>query len=199
MRIKSLFIYSLIVGGGLVSSCKDDEVPNQQIDLNGKTFSLKGANLYLIDQYIADGREFLTYAISDGTYINSSGCHGLCLDDYDDETYFFSFILGSFVNGEVVLGKYRMHLDLDVPPQDEKMCYIRMDYQDTTTPGYIYLESIRSNANEPSPFIITGGLEGGQKMTIKFSGNLILFSNSPYGSLPLKSSIYYSGSVIDAR
>ncbi len=196
MKLKSLLMYGLIVTMGLLSSCKDDESPKLQFVFDGETISLTGANLYLTRQSTYDNRTYRDYFISDGTYTNADANDGWSLDDYDGATYYLAIELASVVAGDLTVGEFPSYSNWGLP-------------EDNSTISYIYLESgtgndeiqYYSDDEDHLPVTVSGGLEDGDKMTLKFNGKLTYYyyDGANWVENSVTGKFYYSGTVNDER
>jgi hypothetical protein len=193
----------------LLSSCKDDEKvspklekvsPKLEFVFDGKTISLKGANLYLTGEYNTGGsnvgRPYRDYVISDGIYTNADGDLGWSLDDYDGATYSLVIELFAPVDGDITVGEFPSYANWDLQ-------------EDNSTISFIYLESgtgndeisYSSTNQNNSPVVVSGGLEDGDKMTLKFDGTLIYryFNGTSWVTNSVTGKFNYTGTVNDER
>ena len=200
MRLRLLFTTGLLlVSLVLFNSCsKDEAAPKLQFVFDGETISLTGANLYLTTESTFENRANREYFISDGTYTNADDNNGWSLGDYDGATYYLAVELVSGVAGDLTVGEFPSYYNWDLPA-------------DNSTISYIYLESGIGNdyfeydtdylGEDHSPDVVSGGLEDGDKMTLKFNGTLTYyyFDGTNWVENSVTGKFYYSGTVNDER
>ncbi len=198
MRLKSLFTTGLLLASlVLFNSCsKDAAAPKLQFVFEGETISLTGANLYLTEQSTYDNRTYRDYFISDGTYTNADGEEGWSLDDYDGATYYLAVELASVVAGDLTIGEFPSYYNWDPAEDNSTISYIYLESGTGNDAIYYY-----SNDEDHSPVVVSGGLEDGDKMTLKFNGTLYYeyFDGTNWIESSVTGKFYYSGTVNDER
>jgi hypothetical protein len=191
-------MYGLMATMGLLSSCKDDEKesPKLEFTFDGETISLKGANLYLTRESTSSGRPYRDYFISDGTYTNADNDQGWSLEDYEGATYYLAIELGAPVDGNLTVGEFPSFSSWS-------------NQEDNLAVSYIYLESgtgndeveYYSSDEDNSPVIVSGGLDDGDKMTLKFDGTLsyYYYNGTAWVENTVTGKFLYTGTVNDER
>jgi hypothetical protein len=197
MKLKSIFIYGLLVAlVGLNSCSESDESPKYTFVAGGITYSLKNTKLYLVREGTSSGRMYRQYFITDGVYTNGSGNQGWSLDDYTDETFYFAVELASAVDDPLVIGEF---------PLNDSWSLVSAE----STSGYIYMESgpetdkvmYFDNGTDHSPVIVSGDMDEDGKLKITFNGTLTHYTSDGVntGRVDVTAKLYYEGLVIDKR
>lgn len=182
----------IILCFGFLSGCQEEETePKLQFKTADKTYSLKDAKLYLAIEGGYEGATTYTYRdylISDGELID--GENGWSLSDYTNATYFIAFELATAQPDLPTEGSYLLNRFWDDVTDGSNLSYFFGEFENVTydTPQ-----------TDPNPvFVITGGTEPGDKMTIQFSGKIAIRAQG--GALtPLDGKLNYTGIVIDKR
>lgn len=188
--IQRIFLVLLVLS--FVVSCKEDEPgPLLQFKTDNKSYSLKDAKLYLRVEGQYEGAVSYTYRdylISDGDLME--GQNGWSLDDYANATYFIAFELASAEPNSIAPGDFSLHRFWDNVTDGSNLSYFFGGFDDFTvdTPNLI----------PTTPIVVTGGIQPGDTMTIKFSGKIAY--RSPAGDLtPFDGKLDFTGTVIDKR
>lgn len=173
INIKRILTSTLVIAVLAFTACSDDDSsPKEQFSFDGETIALKDAKIYLTYEGEAGNGTHLyrDYFISDGTYTNADGNDGWSMEDYDNATYFIAVELAVPFEEEIGAGEF---------PQWSSWTGVE------TNISYIYVESgdgadeveyYTDNDNEDnSPVIVSGGMEDGDTMTLKFNGKLTYY------------------------
>lgn len=159
-------MYAVVVFSAGVQSCNDDESTKLQFTFDGSgeevSFSLEGANIYLTENgENNDALNYNFYAISDGTYKNGDGSS---LSHYDNATYCFMINLAYSKTTGMTSGEFPTR-DMSDLTSTGNGSYIRIRKENDQT-------NLSSDDGDDSPVIVTGGVNNGEKMTLKFKGAL---------------------------
>lgn len=152
----------------LNSACSDDgakEKPDEKFIADNETFDFKEANLYLAGEaYFSNasrGYNLRNYIVTDGTFVSGNGWD---LSHYTDATYVFAFQVYVPEGDDFIAGNFPS-VDQFAAPEGNSLYF----YGETTNESEYY----QSTGGESTPnFVISGGMNDGQKMTIKFNGEL---------------------------
>lgn len=195
--MKRFFCLALLITFAVFSGCQDDEKPaGPQIKIGENKYSLKGAKLYLRIEGSYEGAVNYTYRdylISDGDLI--AGENGWSLDDYTNATYFIAFETAIASPNTTTTGHYTLHRFWDDVIDGSNLSYFFAEFDGRTydTP----------DSDLKSDIVITGGVNPGEKMTIKFSGEIAhrYVDNSTETVVydPYDSKLVFTGTVIDKR
>jgi hypothetical protein len=193
MKKSKLFTLSIIAVTLLLNSCsKSDESPKLQFTFNGETITLKGANLYLENESTYLNRTYRDYFITDGVAV---GDGGWSLSSYTGATYYLAIELASPVDGELVKGSFSQHYNWSNADGELPISYIYLERDND-----FYYQSPENNT-DTSPVIVSGGLNDGEKMTLKFSGTLTYehYNGENWVEESVSGKFYFSGVVKDVR
>lgn len=196
MKFKSLLTLGLLASALFLNSCsKDDASPKLQLVADGDTYTLKGANLYLTRGSSYNGHNYRDYIISDGTLIN--GNDGWGLEDYTGATYYLAVEISSPSGETLTTGSFPQYYDWSSVPAESGMSYVYME--SGTGNDYFYFET--PEATDEAPVTVTGGLEDGNKMTLKFNGTLYYyyFDGVNWVDKTVSGKFYFSAKVQDKR
>lgn len=195
--MKRFFCLALLITFAVFSGCKDDEKPaGPQIKIGENKYSLKGAKLYLRIEGSYEGAVNYTYRdylISDGDLI--AGENGWSLDDYANATYFIAFETAITSPNAATTGHYTLYRFWDDVTDGSNLSYFFAEFDGRTydTP----------DSDLKSDIIISGGVNPGEEMTIKFSGEIAhrYVDNSTETVVydPYDSKLFFTGTVIDKR
>jgi hypothetical protein len=198
-NFKRILTSTLVIAVLAFTACSDDDSsPKKQFSFDGETVTLKGANLYLTyDGNAGNGTHlYRDYFISDGTYTNADGNDGWSMEDYENATYFLAIELATPLEDEIGPGEF---------PQWSNWTGVE------TNISYIYYESgdgedeveyyTDSDTEDNSPVIVSGGVEDGDTMTLKFSGKLkyYFFDGTNWVEETVSGKFYFKGEVKDER
>lgn len=199
--MKKLFMSAFILAALILNSCSDDESPKLQFVAGDKTISLKGANLYLTYEGSYDNRTYRDYFITDGTFTNGDGNNGWSLDDYEGATYYLAFEIASVVEGELDKGEFPNYSNWDLPADNSRISYLYFESGTGTNYIEIYPEYNGDYEGE-TPLEVSGGIDDGQKMTIKFKGGSLeyyYYDGANWVEETVTADLYFSGKVKDER
>jgi hypothetical protein len=191
MKMKSVFAGVLAVAMVALSACGDDDTsPRSQFKFDGEsTVSLSDGNLYLVESgSFGTGHEYRNYFISDGTY---EGGDGSDLTDYNDATYVLAVRLAVPEGEDVTTGDYPLYDNIEDLPLSGSLAWLSLETEDDvefqTPNGTI-------DGDEVS---ISGGVDDGDRMTIRFSGTLT--NSTGIEDEDSEGKIYFKGEVQDVR
>lgn len=196
--MKRFFCLAILVTVvGIFSGCQDDEKPAlPQVKIGENKYSLKDAKLYLRIEGSYEGAVNYTYRdylISDGDLI--AGENGWSLNDYTNATYFIAFETAIASPNATTTGHYTLHRFWDEVTDGSNLSYFFAEFDGRTydTP----------DSDLKSDIIISGGVNPGEEMTIKFSGEIAhrYVDNSTETVVydPYDSKLFFTGTVIDKR
>jgi hypothetical protein len=198
MKLKKFLIYGLLLAMVAGSSCSNDEsgTSKAQFSFDGETISLQGANLYLTYDGEVDEHIYRSYFISDGTYTNGDGNEGHTFGDYENATYFLQIILAVPEENQFETGNYPQLNDWDNADDNSNFSYISLLTNEGDTEYYT-----DDTNNDDSPAEITGGVNGGEEMNIKFSGKLTVFKveDGGFSEKTVSGKFSFSGTVQEKR
>jgi hypothetical protein len=131
-------------------------------------------------------------------YTNDDGDDGWSLEDYDDATYYLAIELAVPLEHEVEAGEYPQYNNWSLPENDENMSYIYLESGEGNDYFEYYTEDIDENHE---PVVVTGGVDDGDKMTVKFSGRLTYYyyNGTNWVENSVSGKFYFSGRVQDMR
>ncbi|HET9055135.1 MAG TPA: hypothetical protein VFM90_13235, partial [Cyclobacteriaceae bacterium] len=170
MNLRRTLTGLLVVGTLLLSACGDDENsdPKKQFTFADEKISLKNANLYLVreDTY-SDTHIYRDYFITDGEYNGEGGWY---LESFTGATYYLAVELA--VPNEEEFGPGEYPLFGSWSNQEDENANI----------GYVYFEmgedeeyvelDLLSDADGEENVVVSGGVDDGDTMTLKFDGAL---------------------------
>jgi hypothetical protein len=171
----------------VLGACGDDDKPSpkEQLTFDGETLSLKDANVFLVDAgALGDAHNYHDYIITDGT----SGGSGA--------TFYIELTLAVPDEEEVGTGTYPVFEDYS-------------DASETSNIGDIYAESgeddefvelyIPDGADGDDDLVISGGVEDGDNMTVKFNGTLTYYHlvGEDWEDENITAKLYFKGKVED--
>lgn len=196
--MKRFFCLAILVTVVVIfSGCQDDEKPTlPQVKIGENKYSLKDAKLYLRIEGSYEGAVNYTYRdylISDGDLI--AGENGWSLNDYTNATYFIAFETAIASPNATTAGHYTLHRFWDDVTDGSNLSYFFAEFDGRTydTP----------DSDLKSDIIISGGVNPGEEMTIKFSGEIAhrYVDNSTETVVydPYDSKLVFTGTVIDKR
>lgn len=172
----------------LLSACGDDEKssPKQQFTFEDGTISLKDVNLFLTDDEFYDGEtgNYREYIITDGD-ANGTGA-----------TFYIEVELGNEADEVLVAGTYPQYENWSEAPDNSNVSYIYSEIGD----GDDYMELYPTDdANGDDDVVISGGMEDGETMTLKFNGTLMLyyFDGANWVDKEVTGKFYFKGEVDD--
>jgi hypothetical protein len=147
----------------IISCSSDSEAPKEQFKADGESFDFKNAKFYLTrsNNYSNDNGNFVwrDYLLTDGTYVSGNGWD---LTHYTNATYFFAFEVLIPVGEDFLAGTYESVYDFNA--MTSSSIYF---YGETTDPNEFYEDNAESGE-----FVVSGGMEDGETMTVKFKGDL---------------------------
>lgn len=189
MKLKSMLSLSMLaVSAFFLNGCSDDESPTLRFKgADGEIITLKGANLYLMDEEDNDDLIYRDYFISDGELTGTES--GWYLENYSGGTYFLAIELAVPIENDFAPGDYPQRSSLEEAEAGSNTSYIRLKRED----GSKY-----SSLDNLAPVKVSGGFDDGDKMTIKFKGKLI-YDPVSGSEEEVTTEFYYSGRVQDVR
>lgn len=203
MKLKKILSVLVLCSITLFSSCSSDETASK-IEfklIDGTSFSLEGANLYLMSSSTYNyegGRSFdvRQYYLTDGTYVEGSPWN---FSSYTGATFFLEFDLGVPQGNSFKAGKFPLWYNYDLTPAGKNFCYLYLQLDDIY---YDYYESY--DQESPNSLVVSGGLNGGQTMEIEYKGSLKFYKYISEGEGYAEGEIftgklYYKGVVSDER
>ncbi len=196
--MRRILCFGLLLSCAVIfSGCQDDEKPAlPQVKIGENKYSLKDAKLYLRIEGSYEGAVNYTYRdylISDGDLI--AGENGWSLNDYTNATYFIAFETAIASPNATTTGRYTLHRFWDEVTDGSNLSYFFAGFDGRTydTP----------DSDLKSDIIISGGVNPGEEMTIKFSGEIAhrYVDNSTETVVydPYDSKLFFTGTVIDKR
>lgn len=189
---------TLAIAALLLTACGDDEKTalKEQFSFDGETVSLSNANLYLTyeDTY-NDTHVYRGYFITDGTFVEGDGWG---LSDYAGATYYIGVELGTPVAGEIGAGEFPLFESYNDTPANSNMGYVYMESGEDDAYFEYYVPDDQVNGN---PVVVSGGVEDGENMTLKFSGTLTYyhFNGTNWVDESATGKFYFKGEVEDVR
>lgn len=199
MKIKCSFFLLLICSVFLLNSCNDDESPQLQfVQEDGSSITLKNANLYLMNSGSFEGDlgdfDYRDYYITDGVYSEGSPFD---ITSYEGATYFI-FVGLAVPSGEsFATGNYTIRYDYSTAPAGQNFSYLYVEVAN----GNEYYESYDNISN--SPIKVSGGLNGGNTMTIQYNGTLKYYQFTEGvgwdAGTAFTGKLFYKGTVSDER
>jgi hypothetical protein len=170
MKYNRILVGFVVLSFALVMGCSDDETAlKKEISIKGDFLkdykkSLRSANLYLLEELVYEDHLLRTYALSDGTHVGGTEWD---LENYQNATYVLGIQLGIPAGESWTAGNYPLVEVYETAEVDQNIAFIyyqaRPDEQ----------TSIDVNVTEDgSPVVVSGGLEDGEAMTVKFTGPL---------------------------
>lgn len=187
----------LVTCAAIFSGCQDDEKPAvPQIKIGENKYSLKDAKLYLRIEGSYEGSVNYTYRdylISDGDLI--AGENGWSLSDYTNATYFIAIELATSEPNKPTTGSFPLHRFWDDVTDGSNVSYFFAEFEGKTYDTH--------DSDQHPAIVATGGGEPGEKMTIKFSGEIAhrYVDNSTETVVydPYDTKLIFTGTVIDKR
>jgi hypothetical protein len=184
MLLKNLLSTLTVLLSLLLISCSDDDAAKNKETPQAKnlfTFAdiptgLANARIYLVYDGTNANKLYREYAITDGTY--SSG-DGKSISGYNDATFVAVLRLDTFKDS-FTEGEY--DLDFMWSSPTKQYSYLMM---------YIGQTFIGNTMQSEGSFVIEGGMNDGQNISISYTGNLLVGSNYVDGELK------FSGKVED--
>ena len=191
MKLKSLLCLSALAASAFfLNGCSDDESSSFRFKSSeGDVIHLTGAKLYLTGEYEYKEHIYREYFISDGELKESE--NGWGLGDYIGATYCLGVQLGVPIEDDFTPGVYPLS-DWSEAEADENIGYIELKKE---------TEYYNSTYNR-DPVNVSGGFEGGEKMTLKFNGDITYYYDqieSGWQEKEVTGEFNYSGKVIDKR
>jgi hypothetical protein len=191
MNMKRTLISTLTLGALLLGACGDDDKasPKEQFKFSGETIALKEANVFLVDDdtFNEEDGAYREYIITDG---EASG---------NGATFYIEVELGNPVDEVLETGKYPVYDNWDDAPEGSNIGYV---YYENEEDGNDYVEIYPSDNADGDDFVeVSGGLEDGETMTIKFNGKLTYYhydtETEEWVDEEIDSKIYFKGEVDD--
>jgi len=183
------------------TACHDDDnAPSFQFTTTSSKYSLDRAKLYLTkenDYVTASGTSYTyrDYFITDGTLIE--GEDGNTMSDYNSSTYLIGVSISTPKSKTLGSGEYPQYGKWFFVPEGSNMSIIYSEASDGT------MFSTQDENEDTSPVVISGGINDGDEMTLKFNGKLTKFQYDAAGALVEGSAetaeLFYTGKVIDKR
>lgn len=170
LKLKQTLLTLTLIALAFFTSCSDDSL-NEQITFGDK-ISLSKSKIYLTYEGTYNGHLYRDYAITDGTYTNNSGDGGWSIDDYTNASYVFVIEIGVPVANDLGPGSYPQLYDWSDAVATDNVGYV---YFENPADGTDYYRLYSPDGNDHSPVVVSGGIEDGKTMTIKFKGKLSLY------------------------
>lgn len=199
MQISKKLIALLMSGVALFSGCSDDNELKEQITLNGEKFSLKDANIYLAEESTYADHLYRDYFITDGTYTNANGSDGWSIGAYDNATFYLAIELAVPEGETIGAGKYPQLYNWSNSGADDNISYI---YLETAAEDETYVEIYTGeDVVDDSPVVVSGGVDDGETMTLKFDGKVIYYyyNGTNWVEEEKRITIAFKGKVSDVR
>lgn len=180
-----------------ISSCDndDDSTSKSEFICAEETISLEGAKLYLTTEGTQGSHNYRIYCISDGIYTNAGLQNGGSFNDYENATYFLAIKLAVPDTDEVGPGDFPQNLYW---PEGSNASGIMMQSGE----GDAQISCFTWDTYEDhSPVVVTGGVNDGNKMTLKFEGVIIYkyHNGTTWVEEPTPAKFYYTGTIQDKR
>lgn len=198
MKFRMLLCASLLVIFTVsLSGCKDDDeaTPKLELRVDGETFSLEDAQIFLRLQGEHEGPQTLltkTYVITDGEIVSGNGYY---MEDYEDATYFIFLQLGIPEGNEWAAGEFVQYRNWGEVPAGGNASFITSGFLQSnqhilTTPPDMENDAV----------IISGGFNPDEKITIRLNGKLQYYrmdENEEWVISNEESKLNFSGTVIN--
>jgi hypothetical protein len=197
---KFLIIASMVI---LAACSSDDERKTHlRLSIDGETFNLANPKLYLTysSPYISNEIEFEDryYFISDGTYMGGASDDGWELSDYEGATYVLAIEIAAQENTSFSGSSFPQRDTWYDIPNGTNIGYIQFKFADND-----FFRTDNMVTEDFSPIVVTGGVEHGNTMTIKFKGKLTRFVRNQDDDLvrdeTVTADLAFTGKVIDKR
>jgi hypothetical protein len=197
MKAKKLSFAILATTLVIFGSCSDDKDkgPSHEFTYGDKAFSLKGANMYLINNSVCcNNHSIRAYSITDGVYSKEPGW-GWEAEDYTGETYFLIITLLEPNGGEHGTGEYPMYPWIG----EESHTDVRIGYVDFfTVEDGNEIEYAPGDDHDNSPVVIQGGFDVDETLTVSFEGDLLQVLNAVPTTYE-SARVYFSGQIQAAQ
>lgn len=200
MNIKRILSGALAAAILVLGACSDDEsAPKEHFSFGEEAIELKNAKLYLtVEGEAGNGTHlYRDYFITDGTYTNGGNDEGWSINDYTNATYFLGVELAVPLGEEIGSGEFPQHSNWSGVTTNISYIYFETGHDEET-----YVEYYTDNDTEDhSPVSVTGGVDDGDTMTLKFSGKLTYYSfdGINWSQETVSGKFYFKGKVNDER
>jgi hypothetical protein len=162
-------------------------------------YSLKANKIYLTREGNYNGNTAYTYRdfmITDGTL--NEGADGWDLDEFTNATYYIAIELSTPSTNTLGPDEFPQYSNWSLVPENSNMSYIYSEAGEAAD----YLEVYTDDDNaDLSPVVVTGGLDGEDKITLQFNGKLTIYhyDGTNWVNTPQAGKFFFKGTVIDAR
>lgn len=182
------------------TACHDDDGLSFQFTAIDTKYSLDHARLYLMKEndYTTASGTFYTYrdySLTDGTLVE--GEDGNNMSDYTSATYLISVSISTPKSKALGPGEYPQYGKWYYVPDGSNMSIVYTEANDGT------MFSTQDKNEDTSSVVISGGINDGDEMTLKFNGKLTKFYFDDTGTQIEGSAetieLFYTGIVIDKR
>ncbi|HEY3405801.1 MAG TPA: hypothetical protein VGK59_20595 [Ohtaekwangia sp.] len=194
MKLKSLLCISILAASTFfLNGCGDDEKSPSLLfkSSEGDVIDLKGANLYLASEDEYNGHIYRDYFISDGE-LKEGAENGWGLGHYNGATYYLAIELGVPAGDDFAAGDYPLS-NWSEAEADENWSYIELKNENEYYNSTYNMDLVT----------VSGGFDDGDKMTVKFKGELTYYydytEESGWEEKDVTGEFYYSGKIIDKR
>ena len=201
MKLLSLLqTRSLIFVLALFSSCKEDEdkaAPVLELATADQLYSLKNAQIFFMGESETEGGQiflYRRYIITDGEIISGNG---FSKDHYENATYFVILQLGIPAESEWTKGEFLQYLNWGTAPNGANVSFLTSNFNWNNDRYYT------THSTEHAPLTVSGGFDPGEKISIKFSGNVqyqrFAEDNETWLNSNEACTLSFTGIVVDGR
>ena len=199
-KLTNYFIVFLLI---VVNSCSDDESKKSEVIIDGKSFPLSKANIYLVDESAGcysvscsgNTHTLRTYTITDGTYTgNYNSCYNWLLDNscYTNASYILIINLFSPISSEFIEGNYVEDFYWDDMNPTERYSYL--DFYGVI--DGVYNIGTKELGAFTTSLQLKGGAENGEAITLSYLGELQDFPD--VGSPTIYDvKLYFRGKIVN--
>lgn len=176
-KLRQTLTTLILIALAFFTSCGDDALKEEFS--YGDKLSLSKAKLYLANEDTYNGHLYRDYFITDGTYTNNGGYYGWDISDYDNATYYFGIEIGVPEANDLGPGSFPQLDNWGNVGANDNVSYLYFEYPADGTDYYeVYTDS---GTEDNSPVVVSGGIEDGKTMTIKFKGKLMHYYHNGTG------------------
>lgn len=201
MKLRSFYLtLPLIFAVTLLSACKEDDgkaKPVLELNAADNTYSLKDAQILFMGESETEGGQiflYRRYIITDGELASGNGFYKV---DYEHATYFIILQLGIPVGSEWTKGEFLQYNNWSVAPNEINVSYLTSNFDWSIDRYY------NTHASEHAPVIVSGGFDPGDKISIKYEGNVQYHrlgdDNETWVITNEPCTLNFTGEVVDGR
>jgi len=193
MNVKRSLIGACTLLVLLLSACGDDDKsdPKKQFTFRNEKISLEDANLFLANNGTFGGGEdgnYRRYIITDGQ-ANGSG-----------STFHVEVQLANKVEDAVDVGTFPAFWDWGLTPETSSFGYVYAEIGEEVDEEFVSLDLLE-DADGSDKITVSGGLDDGDTMTIKFTGTMEYYhfdaETEEWVTEDITGNLYFKGEVED--